>query len=173
MIMLKQVAKVCIAAIFITTIASCERRNCNNVVCPANQECFNGSCLCESGREGPNCDQLAYEKYLTINTFTNENCNPVTPFSTSNVFIQHGTSAIDRIEIYNLMGGYCTYVTAYISTDNNNEGNILTIPEQSINCSGSNSVSGQGTYDKVNHRVNLQLYYSFAGISYQCNTILQ
>ncbi|MFN8322140.1 MAG: hypothetical protein U0T74_05730 [Chitinophagales bacterium] len=171
--MMKEIAKIFLVLTFILSISACERKSCQNVVCPTGQSCNSGQCYCQDGLEGTNCTEYSYEKYVRTYNYTSESCNPVTPFSTGSVFIQHDfSSSLNQIQIYNLMGGYCTYVTAVIRTDYSNKGNILEIPEQNYNCSG-NIVSGQGTYDALNNRINLQLYYTFGGLSYQCNTILQ
>ena len=169
---MKQIVKIWIVLAFIVTAVGCDTNRCENISCPIGQNCNSGKCYCQDGYEGADCQIVSSQKYAGTYNFSFESCNPSTPFSTTNVFIQPSSNYNNQIEIYNLMGGYCTYVLAIIRTDFNNEGNILEIPEQNSNCSG-NSVSGQGTYDKLNNRINLQLYYTFGGISYQCNTTLQ
>ena len=168
---MKHAIKIGIVLAFLVTAAGCDRNTCQNVSCPIGQACNSGQCYCSDGFEGADCQTISAQKYIGNYNFSSENCTPITPFTTANVFIQQGNFN-NQIEIYNLMGSYCTFVTAIIRTDFNNEGNILEIPEQNSNCSG-NSVSGQGRYDKLNNRIILELYYTFGGISYQCNTTLQ
>lgn len=168
--MKKEIAKIFLVVAFLITISACDRRNCENVVCPVNQGCNNGQCYCGDGYEGTNCDINSYEKYIVINNYAYESCNTPPPFTTTNVYITWDGVYINQVHIHNLMGSNCPDVIAIIRTDANNEGNILEINEQT--CGGS-SVSGQGTYDKINHRVNLQLYYNVSGTGYSCNTILQ
>ena len=118
--MIKNLTKIFLATAFIVTISACERKSCNNVVCPTGQSCVSGSCYCTDGLEGDNCDVYSYVKYVRSYNFVSESCNPVTPFTTANVFIQHdGAANLNQIQIYNLMGGYCTYVAALIRTDYN------------------------------------------------------
>ncbi len=166
---MKQMAKIFLVLIFIVSISACERQSCKNVACPIGQGCKNGKCYCADGYEGTNCDINSYEKYTAINYSAYESCNTPPPFSTSNVYITWDGSYINQVHIHNLMGSSCSDVIAIIRTDPSNEGNILEINEQ--NCGGS-TVYGQGTYDKLNHRINLQLNYTVSGISYSCNTTL-
>jgi hypothetical protein len=168
--MIKQAAKVFFAFISILTISSCERKNCNNVVCPTNQACNNGQCYCIDGLEGPDCATQSYLKYTVLNNHAFENCNSQPPFSTNSVYISWNGQYNNRIQINGLMGNNCYDITAIIYTDNSNEGNTIEIPEQYC---GSNTISGQGTYDKLNRRLNLQLYYNVSGTPYTCTTTLQ
>ncbi|MES2622233.1 MAG: hypothetical protein V4615_15390 [Bacteroidota bacterium] len=168
--MIIRFTKIFFAFIFILTVSSCERKNCTNVVCPAGQSCANGQCVCDNGYEGSDCQTLSYLKYTQLNSFTSEQCNTVPPFSTSNVYITWDGTYAYQIRIHNLMGSNCFDVLANIYTDSNNEGNQIQIPEQS--CGGS-SVSGQGTYDKVNRRLTLELYYNAGGTPYTCTTYIQ
>ncbi len=167
--MKNQIAKIFLVAALLVTISACERQSCKNVVCPVDQACNNGQCYCADGLEGTSCSVLSYQKYLTLNNPSYESCNTATPFVTTNVYFTWDGVYINQLNIHNLMGSYCSDVIATIHTDATNEGNILQINEQP--CGGS-SVSGQGTYDKVNHRVTLQLYYNIGGSNYQCSTIL-
>jgi hypothetical protein len=168
--MIIRATKLFFVFISILTISSCERRNCTNVVCPANQACNSGQCYCMDGLEGVNCETPSYEKYLTLNNGAYENCNTTPPFFTNSVYITWNGNYTNQIQINGLMGNSCYDITAIIRTDNNNEGNLIEIPEQF--CGGS-SVSGQGTYDKLNRRLNLQLYYNAGGTPYTCTTTLQ
>jgi hypothetical protein len=169
--MIIRAAKIFFVSICFLTISSCERQNCKNVVCPVGETCNNGHCFCTDGYEGTDCQTLSYLKYTSLNSFTSEHCNGTPPFgNTSNVFITWDGNYANQIHIHNLMGGNCTDVLATIRTDNNNEGNLLEIPQQ--DCGGS-SVSGQGSYDKFNHRVTLQLYYTVSGTPYTCTTYVQ
>jgi hypothetical protein len=167
--MMIRLAKIFFAFIFIVTVSSCDRKSCKNVACPAGQACNNGQCYCPDGLEGPNCDINSYEKYTGLFGNVSESCNVPPPFSTNNFNITWNGNRLNQIQINGLMGNNCYDIGAIIHTDNNNEGNILEIPEQ--HC-GASTISGQGTYDKINRRVNLQLYYNDGFTSYQCNTIL-
>lgn len=168
--MITRLAKVFFAFIFIVTVSSCERKSCTNVVCPVGQACVNGQCVCENGYEGTDCQTLSYLKYTQLNSFTSEQCNDIPPFGpTTSVYITWDGTYAYQIRIHNLMGGACPGILANIYTDNNNEGNQIQIPEQSC---GASSVSGQGTYDKVNRRLTLELYYN-TGTPYTCTTYIQ
>lgn len=165
---LSNFTKIFFVAALLVTVASCERQSCKNVVCPVGQNCYQGNCYCPDGYEGTDCQTESYLKYTSLNNFASESCNQSPPFITSSCFIQQGSS-VNQLQIYGLMGGNCSPTYALIRTDTNNEGNIVEIPEQ--NCGGS-TISGQGTYDKLNGRLNLQLYYNFSGSIFQCNTTL-
>jgi hypothetical protein len=167
--MITRAAKIFFVLICFLTISSCDRKSCKNVVCPVGQECNSGNCLCAGGTEGANCATNSYEKYVGLYGNASESCNPSAPFTTQTFYITWNGQYLNQIQINGLMGNNCYDIGAIIHTDNNNEGNVLEIPEQ--HC-GASTVSGQGTYDKLNHRVNLQLYYNDGFTSYQCNTIL-
>ena len=167
--MITRLAKVFFAFAFIVTVSSCDRKSCTNVVCPAGQACNNGQCFCPDGYEGTDCQTLSYQKYVGLFGNVSESCNPNAPFLTNTFNITWNGSYNNQIQINGLMGNNCYNIIAIIRTDNNNMGNILEIPQQ--NC-GASTISGQGTYDAVNRRVNLQLYYNDGFSSYQCNTTL-
>jgi hypothetical protein len=161
--------KICFAAIFFIAISSCEKRSCNNVTCPAGQECVTGACVCADGTEGTNCATLSNTKYIH-SYYVSESCNPIPPFTSTNVFIQSNPNDNRQLYIYNLFGGNCNPVIAVIHTDGSNQGNTLEIPSQ--NCSG-NYISGRGSYDPSNARVTLLIDYTFNnGTDYQCTETL-
>ena len=165
--MITRFAKIFFAFIFIVTISACDRKSCNNVTCPVGQACNNGQCYCADGYEGTNCDVNSSEKYVagSRSWTVTESCNGTSPnFFNYNAYFQQYSSNPSEIEIVNLFGSY--NVTAYIRTDQSNTGNIIEIPHQ--NYDGSNTVSGDGTYNTANNRIIFNLNYTYSGISYQC-----
>jgi hypothetical protein len=156
-----------IVFVFMVSIWGCEKRNCNNVVCPVGQACNNGQCYCADGYEGTDCNTLAAEKYVAGNRnwFVSESCyGGNNNFASYNAFFQQYSSNPSELEIVNLLGGNCS-ATAYIRTDQSNQGNIIEIPSQS--CNGI-QLSGQGTYYASNNNIVFQLTYTFNGASYDC-----
>ena len=164
---MKPLAKIFFASIFLVFVSACERKSCNNVVCPANQSCFNGQCYCADGLEGTNCQTYSYTKYVDNNRswYVNESCSGASSnFPSYTCFFTQYSSNPSEIQINNFLGGNCT-AYAYIRTDQSNQGNIIDIPSQ--NCGGI-TVSGQGTYYSNNHRIIFQLNYTFNFASYSC-----
>lgn len=167
-LMIKPFAKIFFAFIFFAAISSCEKRNCNNVVCPAGQACNSGKCFCADGFEGTDCQTQSFEKYVASSRYWNvsESCGNTPPnFSNSTCFFLHNSANPSEIEIVNMFNGNCNAI-AYIRTDQSNQGNILEIPTQ--NCGGI-TVSGQGTYRTSNFaEIILELNYTWNGNSFQC-----
>jgi len=172
--MIKEVAKIFLVGALLVTIWSCEKRNCQNVVCPANQACNNGNCYCADGYEGSDCNTESYIKYVTgtasgsgVKSWNvTESCYSASSnFPSYTSYITHNSSYPNVIEINNMLGGYCGEVIGYIRTDQTNQGNIIEINTQSC---GGITLSGQGTWDPNYHRITFQLNYTLNGGSYQC-----
>lgn len=170
--MKKELAKIFLVAAFLVTISACERQSCKNVVCPVGQACNNGKCYCADGYEGTNCDVESSTKYVTgylngsgiKNWNVSESCNSPSPnFPSYTAYIVHNSSRPSEIEINNFLGNGT--VTAYIRTDQSNQGNIVEINTQSC---GGITVSGQGTYDVTNSRITFQISYTLNGATYNC-----
>lgn len=153
--------------LLIASIASCDRKTCQNVSCPVGQACNNGACYCTDGYEGTDCNTYAYEKFVANFRTWNviESCYSSSPnFPSYTSYFTHNSSNPSEIEIINMLGGMCT-VYAYIRTDYNNQGNIIEINSQ--NCGGI-TISGQGTYNPSLNRITFNLNYTFNGGTYQC-----
>jgi len=166
--MKKEIAKIFLVVAFLITISACDRRNCENVVCPVNQGCNNGQCYCGDGYEGTDCNTYSFEKYVANFRTWNvtESCYSSSGnFPSYTSYFSHNSSNPSEIEINNMLGSMCTPVYAYIRTDQSNQGNILEINAQ--NCGGI-TVSGQGTYNPSLNRITFELNYTFNGGSYQC-----
>lgn len=167
--MIKEIAKIFFAAIFIVTISACERQSCKNVTCPAGQNCNNGKCFCPDGYEGTDCLTLSNTKYdghsfnVTVNCFGS---NP--PFGTSGYTAYMSADSDPRlIHISGLLGGVCSDIIAVIRTDaGTNQGNILEISAQNNNCGGI-TVSGDGTWYPQTNSIIFNLNISSGG-TYNC-----
>ncbi len=166
--MIKEIAKIFFAAIFIVTISACERQNCKNVSCPSGQNCNNGKCFCPDGYEGSDCLTLSNAKYDGYSYNVSVNCfgsNP--PFGTSGYISYMSADSDPRlIHISNFLGGACSDVIATIRTDGSNEGNILEINYQNASCGGI-SVSGNGTWYPQTHTIVFNLDITSGG-TYSC-----
>lgn len=156
-------AYILLAATLMLTIASCERRNCDNVVCGGNQLCNSGNCFCADGYEGTNCETQSYLKYLGNYNGT-ENCYNSSPnFYNYPININQGYY-VNQVELTNLFNlGIVASMT--IHTDQSNQGNYVEVPYQS---QGAVSFSGQGTFDAYNNRLTIDFNYTFNGQSNQC-----
>lgn len=163
-IMMKSLVKIFTAALFMLTIAGCDRKSCNDVVCDYGQNCFQGQCYCPDGYEGTDCLTQSNTKFVGSYQVS-ENCyNGGSNFGSYNCYISQGSSGYAyQLEITNLFG--LTYATANIRTDQNNQGNLIEIPYQN---QGGISLQGEGVYDTYNNRMTIDFNYTFNGSSYQC-----
>ncbi len=165
--MIKEMAKILLAAVLLTTISACDKVTCDNVACPVGQGCNQGRCYCADGYEGTDCNTLSYAKYVdNFRTWNvTESCYSASPnFPSYSAYFTHNSSNPSELEINNMLGGQCT-VYAYIRTDGSNQGNIVEINTQTC---GGITISGQGIYDPNYRRVTFNLNYTFGGGNYQC-----
>lgn len=162
--MLKSFVKIFVAAIIITTIAGCDNKSCNDVVCDYGQNCFQGQCYCADGFEGTDCSIQSTNKYIG-SWQAYENCYTGIPnFSGYNCYISPSSNYVFQVEISNLFG-IGMYVLANIRTDQSNQGNIIEIPTQT---QGSLTVQGEGTFNSVNNNMSINFNYTYNGTTYQC-----
>jgi hypothetical protein len=134
----------------------CEEKTCSNPF----HVCENGNCGCSTGLEGDSCNIYSATKFLG-NYMVYENC-----FNISNQnytsFISSG-SRYYQVNISNIVGSnYTVYATV--------SGNYISIPEQSF---GSSRIVGEGTYQPLNNRIQMQYEYNVNGVSRSCTASFQ
>lgn len=165
---MKLIRHINIAILFglsIILFVSCERRNCNNVVCPFGQVCSNGLCLCPNGYEGSDCQTLSSDKY-TGNYIVYENCPNSTmgnPIGQYNTYIGADPNYPSQMIIYNLFNQGSAIVNIY--TDASNQGNMLIVRNQNL---GSMMVYGEGNYNPNTRQITITFEYTFNFNTFQC-----
>ncbi len=111
-----------LSALFSLTYVSCNRDKCKTVICAYDGVCNQGSCICKSGYEGPNCETLARQKFTgnwTVfekGSTTNAAQYPVT-------IAPSGTAPTDVV-INNFYNYFETPIKAYV------QGDSIFIPNQ-------------------------------------------
>lgn len=147
--------------LFIFTISifsSCDNKSCQEVVCPQNQFCVGGNCVCKDGFEGDNCTVIAAEKYVgdyNISKACQQGNGPFDIYSFGS--IQTDSDPLNELLFFNFLGtGLTAY--AYIATDVNGRGNYLRFPSQTL---GATEIVGEGFYEEYSSygrlRVELQI----------------
>jgi hypothetical protein len=142
---------------------SCKKKDpCEDVRCTNPYHiCNNGVCSCPTGREGDSCHIYSYEKFLGNYNVT-ENCynqqgNPPYYSNISKGFYNY------EVIISNILGsGY--NVKAVV------DGIYISIPDQSF---GSSRIVGEGTYQAINNRIQIQYEYNVNGVSRACTAFFQ
>ena len=172
---MERFTKLFFAAIFLLTISACDKKSCKNVVCPADQTCYNGKCLCYDGYEGANCTTLSSDKY-TGSWYVTENCGAGVPsnFSNYTIYIQPvpagGSYGVNTLTITPLFG-VGTFYAQILNTDPNNLGTTIFIPQQ---YQGGLQISNSyGTYLPAGSsggtaEIMITLNYTYGGFNYQC-----
>lgn len=165
MVKIKRAKILFLFGITVLLFASCERRNCNNVVCPLGQTCVNGICLCQNGYEGTDCQTLSSDKYVG-NYIVYESCpnsNTGNPFGQYNTYIGPDPNYPNQIIIYNLLNQGSAYANIY--TDGSNQGNTLIVRTQNL---GSITIYGEGNYNPSTRQIVITFEYTFNFTTYQC-----
>lgn len=145
------------------TLAGCDTRSCEEVICGINSSCFQGRCFCADGYEGTDCSVMSAQKYIG-NYQVQEICdNGGANFGTYSATIIPGQQP-SRLFITGLFAMGIP-AEAIIRTDGNNRGNILEINTQSV---GALVFSGEGTFDDFNNRLTVNFNYTFGGVPYNC-----
>ena len=134
----------------------CEEKKCSNPF----QVCENGNCGCSAGLEGDSCNIYSATKFLGKYQ-VNENC-PNLSNQNFTSFISSG-SRYYQVTIENIVNSNYS-VTATVS------GNYISIPEQPF---GSSRIVGEGTYQPLNNRIQMQYEYNVNGVSRSCNATFQ
>lgn len=149
--------------ILLISMAGCDNRSCEEVICGINSSCFQGRCFCADGYEGTDCSVMSAQKYIG-NYQVIEDCDNVGPNFPSyfaNIIPGQQPSRLFITGLFS-MG---IPAEAIIRTDGNNRGNILEINTQSV---GALVFSGEGTFDEFNNRLTVNFSYTFGGVPYNC-----
>ncbi len=165
---MERFAKIFIAAIFLITISSCDKKSCKNVVCASYQTCYEGQCLCPDGYQGTDCATLSSTQYTGTWNVT-ENCgNGIPPNAGSyQVYIAPTGSPVNYITITNLLGMATVNAQIYNTTPGN-EGQSIFIAAASQG--GFSIANSYGTYSDASGTpvITLVLNYNLNGINYSC-----
>lgn len=131
-----------VAALAVMFLASSCADPCKDIDCGANGTCVEGTCVCNNGYEGANCESRMTAKFA--GTFdVNEPC-------TSNTYtyvctISESSSDISRVNFnnfYDASGSFGITQSVYGTVD----GSSITIPSQTVTDGvDSITVSGNGT----------------------------
>lgn len=154
----------------ILSIAGCNKKNCADIFCGANRQCFEGECYCADGLEGDSCNQNANKKYVKGYLVYEQQCSGGqgyaggTPYQT---FIDSFPNYRYRLNISNFLN-MGVPVSAIIRTDKANRGNSLEIPQQNA---GGISVYGIGTINPANGRITMNMEYTVGSMNYACTHV--
>lgn len=141
---------------------SCNKDRCENVTCPTGKVCSDGVCTCPFGYEGTNCDSLSAWKFVG-NYQVNENCqNPAGPGFNYTTTVTQGFRAFEVI-ISNILG-------SGLSIEASVDGNSIFIREQTV---GNLTIVGEGFYQPVTRRIQINYQYNFSGSSRTCTAFFQ
>jgi hypothetical protein len=148
------IVPVCITLVLISVLSACEKTGCKNTFCGTHQVCYNGTCYCENGREGSDCNTMSIDRYIgnyTVNEITYTGVSPTPTYYTANIV---AGSVQDRIYIYNF--GFCgsgNFIVARINTSTNTlKGTHITI-NSADNYGASIEVNGEGDYIEATNRI--------------------
>ncbi|MDX2002756.1 MAG: hypothetical protein SFW35_10010 [Chitinophagales bacterium] len=140
----------------VLTFSSCESDPCKDVTCvngTATEDGEDCNCVCETGYEGTQCDELVRAKYLG-NYNGSESCTSGTDVYA--VSVTAGTTDLD-VQISNIYdAGFFTNATV------NADGN-LTIASQSF---GTGTISGSGSIN--GNTVTITYTITAGGVADQC-----
>jgi hypothetical protein len=144
-------------------VYSCKKQDpCEGVVCPAGKVCSSGTCTCPFGYEGANCDSLSAIKFVG-NYQVNENCqNPPGPGFNYTTNISYGFRDFEVI-ISNILG-------SGLSVEASVDGNSIYIREQTV---GNLRIVGEGFYQPVTGRIQINYEYNYSGSSRACTAFFQ
>ena len=146
-------------------IPSCDKQNCEEVICGLNQFCNGGQCFCIDGYEGTDCQELSYLKY-NGNYFVTEQCASGSTNGSYNVFIQGDGFEVNKVWFNNFLNLGIS-VPGYIYTDFNNMGNVIEID---YNQGLLQDVVGRGTFQEqfIPPRIDLEVTFNQGGQFKQC-----
>ena len=171
---MERFTKLFFAAIFILTISSCDKKSCTKVVCPSNEGCYQGQCVCLNGYEGTGCSTISSAKY-TGSWTVSENCGSgVTSPNPSgySVYISPTGSPVSYLSISNLLNLGTSFTAELYNTSPGYEGTQIYIPAQSQG--GVSITDSYGTYTTTNGVTQLVivLNYTYNSFNYSCQETL-
>lgn len=105
------------------TFSSCKEDKCKAIVCAYGGVCTDGTCLCPSGYEGPQCETITRERYLGPWIVTED--GSLSNAAQYTVSVERGDN-ITELKLKNFRNRFLTDVSAFV------KGDTLYIPEQTI-----------------------------------------
>lgn len=105
------------------TYTSCENDKCKSIVCAYGSVCSDGTCLCQTGYEGPQCETITRERYLGPWRVT-EN-GTITDAIQYTVSVEAGDN-ISEVRIKSFRNLLVDYVSAFVVSDS------IYVPEQTV-----------------------------------------
>lgn len=142
------------SAILLCLMFSCSDP-CDDIACGDNGTCDDGTCICETGYEGTNCETLVIDKYTGTWLSTDFECDGDSDQVT--FIIEQGATVTD-LQFYEIEDDEYVFQMNYT-------GDTLTIPSQTmddITVSGSGTVNADGT-------ISLMFDIIDDGESYSCS----
>ena len=128
--------------------SSCNPDACKDVVCANGGTCTDGNCNCPAGFEGTLCETQSLSKFLGSNNgsaiynFDDNSADTSCGHYTGTFTMSRSNADTTRLILTNF-GGFGTTTSVYGTVN----GNVLTIPLQTISGATGNTVSGNGTYN--------------------------
>lgn len=129
---------------------------CDDVNCGDNGSCDDGTCICETGYEGTNCESLTIDRYTGSWVSSAFQC--AGDSDEVNFIIEQG-STITEIQFYEVSDPEYVFTMEYAD-------DILTIPSQTVDeitVSGSGTLNADGTMTLMFDIVDEGEAYSCSG----------
>jgi len=144
-----------IVAFTAVTYTSCTPDKCKSVVCAYGGVCNEGSCICQSGYEGAQCEFITRDKFLGV--YQVVETGTITDISHYTVSINADPNNVTNVTITNFYNSITTSVTGYV------KGDSLYIPQKTYN-NNTLTVQGYGYIQQEGttyaQHAQLTLYYS-------------
>jgi hypothetical protein len=111
------------AGLATVSLSSCEEDKCKTIICGYGGTCTDGTCVCPSGYEGPQCETVNRDRFMGIWQATED--GTVTLGAQYPVTVGKG-QATNEIRITNFYNRITSEVTGYV------KGDTLRVPLQTI-----------------------------------------
>lgn len=154
-----------LAVFFVLLFAAGCTNNCKDVLCSLGQTCSNGTCYCNDGYYGTNCDSLSYIYYVNHTYYVTDGCSGYSGYYATMSYANTSTVTINNFFNQGVS------ITAYLKGDDSHSPNNLYIPQQSF--AGSGTVQGTGYRIPGTNRINFTLNYTFNFQSGTCTQTFQ
>lgn len=147
-------------------ISGCGNNGCKKITCGQNQECYYGSCFCNAGFYGENCDSVSYLKFIG-NWQASGSCNS----SGGAIFYPYIStgSSYGIVLVDNFLNQY--QIQAQLNGTQDKRGNYFYIPEQQLGGLQGDYVQGEGNYDPTLRRMTLNVNLRVNGNSSACQMV--
>ena len=161
--------------ILLLTFFSCKKDDpCEGVVCLNGGTCAEGlgTCQCQNGYEGDSCETFILQSFLGVYNVTYQGCFTTSPDHTVAIDQASGNNQINIFDLgdYECPGGRIEIVAEVDATN-------VTIPAQTIDCSGeiAYTFSGSGSLSNNILTLNFKVSYDADGVQRQddCTATLE